>query len=41
MLNDFDFSRTHKKYFTLLINIQLAFIKLQIWCSNWQLLLNI
>ena len=39
--DDFNFWRTHKNYFTLLVNIQLAIINLQIWCSKWQISLNI
>ena len=37
----FNFWRTHEDYLTLLINIQLAIINLQIWCSKWQISLNI
>ena len=39
--DDFNFWRTHKNYFTLLINIQLANINLQIWRSKLQISLNI
>ena len=34
--DDFNFWKTHKNFFTLLINIQLAIINLQTWCSKWQ-----
>ena len=39
--DNFNFSRTHRNYFTLLVNIQLSITNLQIWCSKWQILSNI
>ena len=30
--DDFNFRKTHKNFFTLLVNIQLAIINLQTWC---------
>ena len=39
--NDFNFWRIHNNYYTLLVNVQLAIINLQTWCSKWQIFLNI
>ena len=34
------FWRLHNNYYTLLVNITLAIINLQTWCSKWQISLN-
>ena len=39
--DDFNFWKTQKNFFTLLINIQLAVINIQTWFSKWQVSLNI
>ena len=39
--DDLNFRRLHNSYYTLLVNIQLAIINLQTWCSKWQISLNI
>ena len=36
-----EFWRTHKNYYQLLINIQLAIVNLQSWCYKWRISLNI
>ena len=36
-----EFWRTHKNYYQLLINIQLAIVNLQLWCCKWRISLNI
>ena len=35
------FWRTHKTYYQLLINVQLAIVNLQSWCYKWRISLNI
>ena len=39
--DDVEFWRTHKNYYQLLINIQLAIVNLQSWCYKWHISLNI
>ena len=39
--DDFNFWRLHNNYYSLLVNIQLAIINRQTWCSKWQISLNI
>ena len=38
--DDFNFWRMAKNFYSLLIQIQIAILNLQIWCKNWQIEIN-